>query len=64
MKIRSALKEGDAYLGLAKNELVANYTHSSVTPEFITALDAGPLKGYVQPADRTSGNENRKIFSF
>lgn len=64
MKMREAIKEGDAYMGLAKNKLVANYTDASVTTEFTTALDAGPLKDYVQPADRTSGNENRKIFSF
>lgn len=64
MKMREAIKEGDAYLGLAKNKLVALYTDNTATNDYKTAFDKSPLAAYVQPADRTSGNENRKIFSF
>jgi hypothetical protein len=62
MSIASCQAEGDSYLELARNKLVAYYNDD---PEagFKIAYDEGPLSTYVQPADRTSGNENRKSYS-
>jgi hypothetical protein len=67
MKIRASEKTGQDFLGLARNELVAYYKRTEAplaSENFKTAFDAGPLKSYVDPTERTSGNENRKgIFS-
>lgn len=62
MKIAECEKEGDSYLELAKFELV-KYYKGTAGVNFKSALDAGPLAGYVQPEDRTSPNEGRKIYS-
>lgn len=63
MKIDECDTEGGSYLELARNTLVALYTDGTVTNDYITAFDTGPLASYVQPVDRTSGNENRKIYA-
>lgn len=63
MKIEECDMEGGSYLELARSELVANYTDATVTAEFIAAFDAGPLASFTKPADRTSGNELRKIYT-
>jgi len=64
MKIKECESEGDSYINLANYELVALYSDTSVTNDYKTAFDKSPLKDYVQPVDRTSGNETRKIFRF
>jgi hypothetical protein len=51
---------GQDYLGKAIYGLAALYKKELATNDFKTALEAGPLNGYVSPEARTSGNENRK----
>ena len=63
MKIKECLMEGDSYLELSRNKLVALYEKAGVSDAFKAAFAPGPLKVYIKPADRTSGNENRKIYS-
>lgn len=63
MKIKECETEGNSYLELARNKLVALRSDVTATNDYKTKFDAGPLLSYVQPADRTSGNEVRKIFS-
>lgn len=63
MKMDAAGKSGQTFLSKAQYELM-NYYKRTDAPvaeqEFKDALDAGPLKGYVDPSERTSGNETRK----
>ncbi len=63
MKMQAAQKMADHYMAQAQYSLVAYYNRdeSPVAEDaFKTAFDAGPLKSYVDPADRTSGNETHK----
>lgn len=62
MKMNECDKEGSAYLELARTELVALYSADGATSEFKTAFEAGDLVNFIARADRTSGNESRKIF--
>lgn len=55
-------KEGQNFLSKARYHLYAIYTAGDTTADFNTAYGKGPLKGYIPPGDRTSGNEDRKIF--
>jgi hypothetical protein len=55
-------RDGQNFLSKARYHLYAIYTAATTTADFNTAYDKGPLKGYVPPGDRTSGNEDRKIF--
>lgn len=64
MKIRECETDGASYLELAKNKMVALYAKVGATVDFKAAFAAGPLASYVQPDDRTSGNETRKTFAF
>lgn len=63
MKIKNCESEGNAYLDKANDELVKLYSADGTTDEYKTAFDKGPLKSYIKPEDRTSGNENRKIYA-
>jgi hypothetical protein len=55
-------RDGQNFLSKARYHLYAIYTATSTSADFNTAYEKGPLKGYVPPGDRTSGNEDRKIF--
>ena len=62
MKMDECEREGNSFLEKARSVLVANYTSVTVTAEYKTAFDAGPLSGYVNRSERTSGNEERNFF--
>jgi hypothetical protein len=64
LKMKELGMDAESFLELAKNKLVAFNSHADVSNDYKTALAAGPLASYIQPADRTSGNENRHSFSF
>lgn len=51
---------GQDFLEKAKFALYAYYGKAGTAADFKTALDAGPLKGYINPDARTSNNCNRK----
>jgi hypothetical protein len=55
-------KDGQNYLSKARYELYQYRKSTTSGADFNTAFDKGPLTGYVVPGDRTSGNEDRKIF--
>jgi hypothetical protein len=63
MKMEVCDREGKNFLLKAKRLAVAFYKDDA-SDEFKTALDAGPLKGYLDPSEKTSGNERRRIFRF
>jgi hypothetical protein len=60
--LKDSDREGQNFLSKARYHLYAIYTAAGTTADFNTAYEKGPLKGYVPPGDRTSGNEDRKIF--
>lgn len=62
LKIEQLEGEGKSFLELAQYELVKLYKETGAATAFKTALAAGRLSGYVDPDERTSGNENRKIY--
>lgn len=62
LKMQECQKDGDSYLELARNQLVKLYNDAGAAAEFKTAFAKGILVNYIQPADRTSGNETRKIY--
>lgn len=62
LKIEQLEGEGKSFLELAQYELVKLYTDVAATVEYKTAYDSGRLADYISPDDRTSGNENRKIY--
>lgn len=64
LKIEQLEGEGKSFLELAQYELVQWYKNAAAGVEYKAALEAGRLIGYVAPDDRTSGNENRKIYVF
>lgn len=59
-KIDACDQEGNSYLAEAKDQLVKYYKRVDADADFKTAFDKGPLVSYVDPAERTSGNERRK----
>lgn len=65
MKMNAAAKMGDTYLSQAQYDLTQYYIREDAplaSVDFKTAYDLGPLASYVDPAERTSGNETRKLF--
>lgn len=62
LKIDQLESEGKSFLELAQYELVKLYTDADATADYKTAFDSGRLADYVLPDERTSGNENRKIY--
>lgn len=64
MKIKECEMEGDSYLELSRSQLVELYADAGATTDFKTAFEAGPLVDYIKKEDRTSGNEDRKIYAF
>jgi hypothetical protein len=63
MKLKACEADGQAYLAKAKKAAVA-YRADSANTDFNDAYDEGPLVDYVDPSERTRGNENRKGFRF
>jgi hypothetical protein len=64
LKIRECEKQGQDFLAKARAKLVELYNSEDPEADFVTAYEKGPLINYVNIADRTSGNETRKIFRF
>lgn len=62
MKMEVCDREGKNFILKAKRLAVAFYNSGDASGDFTTALDAGPLKNYKDPRDKTSGNERRRIF--
>jgi hypothetical protein len=60
MKIDACERDGQNFLGMACYELVKWYKEVDAAVQYKTALDAGALKTYVDPGDRTNGNDTRK----
>jgi hypothetical protein len=57
-------RDGKESIRVAKKLCVALYVTTGAPAEFITAFAKGPLMNYVDPKDKTSGNEKRKSFRF
>ena len=55
-------KEGQNWLSKARYTLYQHRNSLASSVGFNAAFDAGKLKGYIPPSDRTSGNEDRKFF--
>jgi hypothetical protein len=64
MKIRECERQADDFLELSRNSLVALRAKDGATEDFKEAFDKGPLTAYVQPDDRTTGNESRNFYVF
>lgn len=62
MKTADCSKKGNDFLAKARFTLVALYGSVDATVDFKTAFETGPLTGFVQPADRESGNATRHFF--
>lgn len=62
MKIDECEKDANSYLEKANAKLVALYADTAATADYKAAFAKGPLSSYIDLADRTSGNEKRKIF--
>jgi hypothetical protein len=60
--LRALDRDGKQFLAKAKQALVA-LRSDSPTEGFVTAFDAGPLSKFINPEDRTTGNDTRKIFT-
>lgn len=62
MKINECEVDGGSYLEKARDELV-KYYNDGAGAGFKLVFEEGPLMKYIQHSDRTSGNENRKIYT-
>lgn len=62
-KINACERDAGTYLVKAKRAM-NDYRAAGGSGPFNLAFDAGPMVDYVDPADRTRGNENRKGFRF
>lgn len=62
LKMEQLESEGKSFLELAMYELVKFYSDTSASAPYKTAFEAGRLTDYVNPEDRGSGNEGRKIY--
>jgi hypothetical protein len=60
--MRANEMEGQNYLSKARYELYKYRKSSTSGNDFNTAFDKGPLVDYVEPGERGSGNDTRKIF--
>jgi hypothetical protein len=63
-KLKACDRDGKDFMAMAKKLLAKWRTSGSSSEAFNTAFDAGPLKSYVDPKEKKSGNERRKIFRF
>lgn len=61
---KACMRDGQKFMVKAKKLLVALRADVDATAGFIAAYDAGPLVGYVDPSERTKGNENRTTYRF
>lgn len=62
-KIKACEQDAGTYLVKAQRAMAA-YRVISGNAAFNTAYDDGPMATYIDPAERTRGNENRKNFRF
>lgn len=63
-KMEACDRDGNNWLAKARNQLVACSQDVNALPVFMEAFATSPLVKYVQPSERTSGNERRKTFRF
>lgn len=64
LSLKAAENDAKDFMLRAKRLAVSHRLSGESTSEFSEAFDKGPLKGYLDPKDRTSVNEKRKIFRF
>jgi hypothetical protein len=63
LTMQSCEKDAQAFLARAKKVMV-DFRSATDNAPFIAAFDEGPLVDYVDPADKTRGNDSRKSFRF